>query len=63
MLNQIITVNIDKIYISIVPIWSELLFPNLKLHITLTYETWLEWQYVAISMISGGSRSFAKGEG
>ena len=32
-------------------------------NVTLTYETWLEWQYVATSMISGGSRSFAKGEG
>ena len=32
-------------------------------NMALRYETWLEWQYVAISMISGRSRCFAKGEG
>ena len=31
--------------------------------ITITFETWFESQYVAIAMSSGGSRSFAKGEG
>ena len=40
----------NKVYISIVTIWP------------LTYETWLEWQYVATSMISGGSRGYAERE-
>ena len=40
----------DKVYISVLTIWSELLLTNLKLYITLTYETWLE----CITILVGG---------
>ena len=56
----------DKVYISNRNYLVRTTSHKLKItyyNITITYETWLEWHYVAISMISGGSRSFAVGEG
>ena len=56
----------DKIYTSNWNYLARTTSHKLKItysNITLAYETWLEWHYVAISMISGGSRSFAVGEG
>ena len=58
--------NFDKIYISIVIYLVRTTSHKLKIkyyNIAVTYGTFFERQYVAISMISGGSRSFAEGKG